>query len=101
MLKAIHIIGYMTCKIDSEVLTFVSQDMHSITATVYMQRQHCSQYRFTSSDDAQRFTVMPNALIACLGVNSEAMVNCRPRTLEPEEEFIGLNLGDKVSLTQA
>ncbi|CAO3692725.1 unnamed protein product [Umbelopsis ramanniana] len=126
MLKAIQIKGYMTCEIDSEVLTFVSQDMHSIKASAYMKREHFSQYRFTSSDDAPRFTVGSDALIGCLGiiasnqddgckmkyagegavfeirgVNREAMEICKLKTLEPEEEYIGLNLGDNVSWLQA
>ncbi|CAO3692728.1 unnamed protein product [Umbelopsis ramanniana] len=124
ILKAIRINEYMTVEMDSEVLTFVSQDTHHIKATAYMQRQHFSQYRFTSSD-CTRFTVNSDALIACLGiiasrqndgctmkyvsegaafeirgVNNEAMEKCRLRTLEPEEEFIGLNLGDEVSWLQ-
>jgi hypothetical protein len=35
------------------------------------------------------------------GVNREAMEICKLKTLEPEEEYIGLNLGDNVSWLQA
>jgi hypothetical protein len=59
---------YITCTIDPEVMTFVAQDIHSIKATVYMQREHFSRYRFTGSDEPPRFTVGSEALVGCLGI---------------------------------
>ncbi|KAG2180453.1 hypothetical protein INT44_003457 [Umbelopsis vinacea] len=115
MLKAIQIKGYMTCEIDSDVLTFVSQDMHSIKASAYMKREHFSQYRFTGSDETPRFTVGLDALIGCLGIIASnqndgckmkyagegAVFEIKLKTMEPEEVFIGLTLGDNVSWLQA
>ncbi|KAH8553960.1 Rad1/Rec1/Rad17 [Umbelopsis sp. PMI_123] len=126
MLKAMQIKGYITCTIESEVMTFVAQDMHSIKATAYMQREHFSRYRYTGSDDSPRFTVGLDALIGCLGIiasnsndackmkyvgegavfeirgeNREAIEICRLKTMEPEEEIIGLTMGQEVSWLQS
>lgn len=61
---------YITCTIDSQVITFVAQDMHSIKATAYMRREHFSRYRYTGSDDdpPPQFTVGSDALIGCLSI---------------------------------
>ncbi|GAB5593276.1 checkpoint clamp complex protein Rad1 [Umbelopsis nana] len=106
---------YITCTIDPEVMTFVAQDMHSIKATVYMRREHFSRYKFTGSDEPPRFTIGSEALVGCLGIiasnvndackmkgeNRDAVEICMLKTMEPEDEVIGLTMGQDVSWLQA